>query len=66
MRRNITLSIMVIAAIAVIIAMFFGVQSSVIRSSFYKNQLSTKASPLLRLIQTIPIPNVNGLLITWL
>lgn len=61
MRRNITLSIIVVAAaIVVIIIVFFGAQSSIIKSSFYGNQLSAKASSLFKLIQTIPIPNVNG------
>jgi DNA-binding beta-propeller fold protein YncE len=61
MRRNIIISVIVAVAIAVIIiAIFFGAQSSVIKSSFYGNQLSAKASSSFKLIQTIPIPNVSG------
>jgi DNA-binding beta-propeller fold protein YncE len=62
MRRNITLSIIVVVAAAtvVIIIAFFETQSSVIKSSFYGNQLSAKSSYSFKLIQTIPIPNVNG------
>lgn len=61
MSRNIIISIIVVAAaFAVIVTTFFGAQSSVIKSSFYRNQLSIKVSSLLKLIQTIPVPNVNG------
>jgi DNA-binding beta-propeller fold protein YncE len=64
MIRNATLSIIaivVIVTIVVIIVAFFGAQGNIIKSSSYGKELSAKASQSsFSLIQTIPIPNVNG------
>ena len=66
MTTNGTLFIMavvfVVAIVVVLIALYFGAQSNIMMRSSYNKELSTKASPspFFRLIQTIPIPNVNG------
>jgi hypothetical protein len=68
MTRNVTLSIMAVVVavvtIVVLINVFFGAQSNIMKSFSYNKELSAKASlpptSFFRLIQTIPIPNVNG------
>ena len=61
--RHFIIITIVVAAIVVIIAALFGVQSNILKSLLYgkQQQVSAKVtSPLLRLIERIPIPNVNG------
>jgi len=67
MTRDIILPIItgifVVAIVVVLIALFFGAQSNTMNRSSSNKELSAKTSPSLlffRLIQTIPIPNVNG------
>jgi DNA-binding beta-propeller fold protein YncE len=67
MTRNVTLSItavVVVVTIVVLVNVFFGPQNNIMKSSSYSKELSAKASlpppSSFRLIQTIPIPNVNG------
>jgi hypothetical protein len=69
MTRDIILPIItgifVVAIVVVLTALFFGAQSNIMNRSSSNKELSAKASPspllpFFRLIQTIPIPNVNG------
>src|SRR6187200_510043 len=59
----IIIGIFVVAIVVVLTALFFEAQSNIMNRSSSNKELSAKTSPSLlffRLIQTIPIPNVNG------
>jgi hypothetical protein len=50
-----------IVTVIIIITVFFGAQSNTLKRSSYNKEPSAKASSqsFFRLVQTIPIPNVN-------
>jgi hypothetical protein len=55
------IAVVVAVSIVMSIATFFAIQSNIVRASSDSKELPANASrSLLRLIQTIPIPNVNG------